>query len=144
VVEHVTAVTDEVVDALRRLLPALSPSATPPDTDHVRRIVESPATTLFVARDASGRIVGTLTLALFELPSGVRAWIEDVVVADEARGRRIGSALTQEAIRVAGERGARTIELTSRPSRAAANRMYRRLGFVERGTNVYRYTIGAS
>lgn len=140
-VEHVTAVSDEVVDALGRLLPELSPSAAPPSADDVRRIVESPATRLLIARAASGRIVGTLTLVLVAVPTGVRAWIEDVVVAEEARGRGLGAELTQEAIRVARDEGARTVDLTSRPSRAAANRLYRRLGFIERQTNIYRYTI---
>jgi ribosomal protein S18 acetylase RimI-like enzyme len=84
-----------------------------------------------------------LTLAVFRIPTGVRAWIEDVAVDTEARGKGIGEALTREAVRLAAARGARTIELTSRPSREAANRLYRRLGFELRETNVYRYTISS-
>jgi ribosomal protein S18 acetylase RimI-like enzyme len=87
--------------------------------------------------------VGTLTLIVFRIPTGVRAWIEDVVVDTDRRGMGIGEALTVEALRIAGARGARTVELTSRPDKEAANRLYRRLGFVARETNVYRYTVAA-
>lgn len=97
---------------------------------------------MLVARDLrdQGRIVGMLTLIVFRIPTGIRAWIEDVVVDETARGRGVGEALSQEAVRRALDLGARTVELTSRPSREAANRLYRRLGFVRRDSNVYRYT----
>jgi ribosomal protein S18 acetylase RimI-like enzyme len=85
--------------------------------------------------------VGSLTLATFRIPTGVRAWIEDVVVDSSARGHGVGEALNIAAIEEARARGAITVELTSRPSREAANRLYQRLGFVARETNVYRYTI---
>jgi ribosomal protein S18 acetylase RimI-like enzyme len=80
-----------------------------------------------------------LTLIVFRISTGVRAWIEDVVVDETARGRGVGEALSQEAVRRALALGARTVELTSRPSREAANRLYRRLGFVRRDSNLYRY-----
>jgi ribosomal protein S18 acetylase RimI-like enzyme len=130
--------SDEVVDAFRRLLPQLSASAPVPDAAAVKEIVSSPATTVLAARDDEG-IVGLLTLAVFRAPTGLRAWIEDVVVDEAVRGRGIGEALTREAVRLAGERGARTVDLTSRPSREAANRMYEKAGFRKRETNVYRY-----
>jgi ribosomal protein S18 acetylase RimI-like enzyme len=130
--------SDELVDAFRRLLPQLSPSAAVPDAEVVKEIVSSPATTVLAARD-DARIVGLLTLAMFRAPSGLRAWIEDVVVDEAVRGRGIGEALTREAVRLAGERGARTVDLTSRPGREAANRMYEKVGFRKRETNVYRY-----
>jgi ribosomal protein S18 acetylase RimI-like enzyme len=130
--------SDELVDAFRRLLPQLSPSAELPDAEVVEEIVSSPATTVLAARDDAG-IVGLLTLAMFRAPSGLRAWIEDVVVDEAVRGRGIGEALTREAVRLAGERGARTVDLTSRPGREAANRMYEKVGFRKRETNVYRY-----
>jgi ribosomal protein S18 acetylase RimI-like enzyme len=130
--------SDELVDAFRRLLPQLSASAPIPDAAAVKEIVSSPATTVLAARDEEG-IVGLLTLAVFRAPTGLRAWIEDVVVDEAARGRGIGEALTREAVRLAGERGARTVDLTSRPSREAANRMYEKAGFRKRETNVYRY-----
>jgi ribosomal protein S18 acetylase RimI-like enzyme len=141
VVEEVVSVTAEVIEALQRLVPELSASALPPDAERIRRILESETTRLLIFRESAGRIVGTLTLAVFATPTGVRAWIEDVIVAQDARGQGIGEALTREALRVAAERGSRTVDLTSRPSRQAANRLYRRLGFVERDTNVYRYTL---
>jgi ribosomal protein S18 acetylase RimI-like enzyme len=132
--------TPEVVEAVTRLLPLLSRTAPAPSADELYDIVASPATTLFVARDGeSGPIVGTLTLALFRIPSGIRAWIEDVVVAEEARGQGCGEALTRAAIDAAAGAGARTVELTSRPSREAANRLYQRIGFELRETNVYRF-----
>jgi ribosomal protein S18 acetylase RimI-like enzyme len=86
--------------------------------------------------------VGSLTLATFPIPTGVRAWIEDVVVDSGARGHGVGEALNRAAIDEARSRGAITVELTSRPSRESANRLYLRLGFEPRETNVYRYTIG--
>jgi ribosomal protein S18 acetylase RimI-like enzyme len=130
--------SDELVDAFSRLLPQLSASAPIPDAVAVKEIVSSSATTVLAARDDEG-IVGLLTLAVFRAPTGLRAWIEDVVVDEAVRGRGIGEALTREAVRLAGERGARTVDLTSRPSREAANRMYEKAGFRKRETNVYRY-----
>lgn len=138
-VEEATEVTPELVEAMQRLLPQLSRSAPALAPAELAEIVSSPATVLLVARLGEGAIVGTLTLVLFRIPTGVRAWIEDVVVDDEARGKGIGAALTREAIARAQQAGARSVDLTSRPSREAANRLYRRIGFVERHTNVYRY-----
>jgi ribosomal protein S18 acetylase RimI-like enzyme len=132
--------SDELVDAFQRLLPQLSRTAPIPDAEAVNEIISSPATTVLAARNDDG-IVGLLTLAVFRAPSGLRAWIEDVVVDEAARGRGTGEALTREAVRLAGERGARTVDLTSRPSREAANRMYEKVGFRKRETNVYRYEL---
>src|SRR5436189_274731 len=141
-VAEVTAVTAEVVEAMARLVPQLSRSAPVPTDDELAEIVSSPATILLAARsDGDCPIVGLLTLVVFRIPTGVRAWIEDVVVDESERGKGVGEALSREALRLAVEKGARTVELTSRPSRAAANRLYRRLGFVERETSVYRYTL---
>jgi ribosomal protein S18 acetylase RimI-like enzyme len=142
-VAQVTEVTDEVVTAIAGLLPQLSTSAPPPTPEAIREIVLSPATVLLVARAEEHAIVGTLTLAVFRIPSGVRAWIEDVIVDEAARGRGAAEAMTKVALDVAAAAGARTVELTSRPSRAAANRLYLRLGFETRETNVYRITLPA-
>lgn len=131
-------VNDEVVDALARLIPQLSSSNPPPTRSQLEELVASDASTLFLAR-VDGRIVGSLTLATFRIPTGVRAWIEDVVVDETARGHGVGEALNRAALEHARSRGAITVELTSRPSRQAANRLYQRLGFVTRDTNVYRY-----
>jgi ribosomal protein S18 acetylase RimI-like enzyme len=143
VIETATEPSDELVEAIARLLPLLSKSAPAPTKAQVQEIVGSPATTLFVARDGEGgRIIGILTLAIFRIPSAVRAWIEDVIVAEEARGQGCGEALTKAALEVAAEMGAKTVDLTSRPSREAANRLYQRMGFKARDTNVYRYELG--
>lgn len=134
------AATPEVVESMARLLPLLSRSAPAPTAEELTDIIASPATTLFLARDpASGRIVGTLTLAMFRTPTGIRAWIEDVIVSEEVRGQGCGEQLTRVALDAAAASGSRTVELTSRPSREAANRLYRRIGFEARETNVYRY-----
>src|SRR4051794_34626199 len=138
-IEIVETVTPEVVEAMRRLLPQLSSSAALLTAEDLAEIVDGPATLLLLAR-VDGAIVGSLTLVLFRLPTGLRAWIEDVVVDDAARGHGVGAAINRAAIVLAAERGSRTVDLTSRPSREAANRLYRRLGFVARETNVYRYS----
>lgn len=134
----VQSVDDELVDALARLIPQLSSTSEIPTEDDLRRLVESDTTVLFVARDTDV-IVGSLTLVLVRIPTGLRARIEDVVVDSNAQGRGIGTLLSRAAIRLAAEAGARTIDLTSRPDRVAANRLYERLGFERRDTFVYRY-----
>ena len=140
-VEELEAVSDELVHELGGLVAQLSSSAPAPSREELAAVAASPATRLLVARDAGGRLVGTLTLALFRIPTGVRAWIEDVVVDERRRGRGVGEALTRAALDLAREEGARTVDLTSRPSREAANRLYLKLGFEQRETNVYRYEL---
>jgi ribosomal protein S18 acetylase RimI-like enzyme len=141
-IERVEEVSEEIVEAFGRLVPQLSRSATPPSGDELRVVAASPDTALLVARDGKGgAIVGSLTLVFLRIPTGTRAWIEDVVVDESARGRGIGEALTREAIRLARQAGARSVDLTSHPARETANRLYRRLGFDERETNVYRYPL---
>ncbi len=139
-VEEATTVTDELMAALGSLVPQLSRTSPVPSRAEVAEIVASPATPLLLAR-TEGAVVGALTLVLFRIPTGVRAWIEDVVVDQSVRGRGIGEALGRDALRRAQAAGARTVDLTSRPSRQAANRMYRRLGFEQRETNVYRIVL---
>jgi ribosomal protein S18 acetylase RimI-like enzyme len=141
-VEEARAVDDELVDAFARLIPQLSRSNAPPTRAELDEIARSQASRLLVARDDTGTIVGSLTLVLFRIPTAIRAWIEDVVVDESARGRGVGEALNREALRVAADAGARTVDLTSRPSREAANRLYQRLGFKQRDTNVYRIELG--
>jgi ribosomal protein S18 acetylase RimI-like enzyme len=137
------AVTAEVVEAFARLIPQLSKSNPPPSADELAAIAGSEASTLLVARDPEqgGQIVGSLTLVMFRIPTGMRAWIEDVVVDQSARGRGVGDALNRAAHDRAGAAGCRTVDLTSRPSREAANRLYRRIGFTLRETNVYRFDL---
>lgn len=138
--EAATELTDELVEAFARLTPQLSARATPPRRAQLAEILASPATRVLVAKDGEA-VIGTLTLALFRIPTGLRAWIEDVVVDEGARGRGAGEALTREAIRIAAEAGARTVDLTSRPDRVAANRLYERIGFRKRETSVYRFDV---
>ncbi len=141
-IEPAAAGDAEVTDAIARLLPLLSRSAPAPTDDEVAEMAGSPATTVFVAREEpGGPIVGTLTLAMFRIPSGVRALIEDVIVDESMRGKGCGEELTMAALDAARRAGARTVDLTSRPSREAANRLYQRLGFKLRDTNVYRYEL---
>jgi ribosomal protein S18 acetylase RimI-like enzyme len=142
IVEEVTDVSPELVTALGALVPQLSSSAPAPTPDELAQIVASPSTVLFAAKDERGKVVGSLTLVLFAAPTGPRAWIEDVVVDDNVRRRGIGVALVDAALARARHDGARTVDLTSRPSRLAANRLYERMGFGRRETNVYRYDIG--
>lgn len=135
-------VDDELVDTFARLVPQLSASSPPPSRPQLEEMVQAPGTHVLLARDGDdGPVLGVLTLVVFRIPTGVRAWIEDVVVDEQARGRGIGEALTQEAVELAGAAGARSVDLTSRPRREAANRLYRRLGFELRDTNVYRRTL---
>jgi ribosomal protein S18 acetylase RimI-like enzyme len=138
-VDAATEVTDELVGAFQNLVPQLSSSSPPPSRGELEEMLASPCTTVLLARDEADRIVGTLTLVVFRIPTAVRAWIEDVVVDDVARGRGAGLELVEAALKMARRAGARTVDLTSRPSRMAANRLYRRLGFETRSTNIYRY-----
>ncbi|MEJ5198546.1 MAG: GNAT family N-acetyltransferase [Anaerolineae bacterium] len=142
-IERANTVTEELVAAFQQLIPQLSSSNPPPTRGELEEIVNSPATVLFIARDEerNDAIVGALTLALFRIPTGLRAWIEDVIVDVASRGKGIGEALCRAALQYARDAGATTVDLTSRPSREAANRLYQRLGFERRETNVYRYKL---
>ena len=146
-VELITAATPELHEAMGRLLPQLSRSAAPMSEADVERFLSQSSVHLFVfcaeTADADGNnpILGMLSLATFEIPTGVRAWVEDVVVDEAARGQGAGLALVEAAIEHAKTVGARTVDLTSRPTREAANRLYQRAGFQLRETNVYRVTL---
>jgi ribosomal protein S18 acetylase RimI-like enzyme len=135
-----SSVTDEVVEAVGRLLPQLSSSAPPVDAAAIAAIAASPAVTVLLAR-YDNKIIGMLTLAMFPIPTGLRAWIEDVVVDDSERRHGAGTELTQAALRIARAAGARTVDLTSRPSREGAGRLYERAGFAQRDSRLYRYSF---
>lgn len=139
-IEIVTSVDDELVAAFDRLIPQLSASAPPPGRDGLAEIVGNGNCVLFTAR-VDGDIVGGLTLAMYPLPTGLKVWIDDVVVDTAARGHGVGEALSRAALDEARRRGAKEVDLTSRPKREAANRLYQRMGFVARDTNVYRFTF---
>lgn len=130
----------ETLAQLNHLLPQLSSSAEVLDLDRLKDFLDSSAVTLFMAAH-EGRTVGMLTLVIFPSPTAVRAWIEDVVVDADSRRLGVGELLTTTAVEHARRQGATTVDLTSRPSREAANALYRKLGFVRRETNVYRFTL---
>ena len=135
-IERVTEPTGDVVEALARLLPQLSPGVDGPSHEELAEIAAAPGTVLLVARNGD-RIVGTLTLLLYRLPAGFRGWIHDVVVDGDARGRGVGEALTQEALAIATTSGVQRVDLTTRRHRKEAHRLYERLGFVQRDSDVY-------
>jgi ribosomal protein S18 acetylase RimI-like enzyme len=136
-----TSSTPALVEAVQRLTPQLSRSKPPPTADEIAEIVSSPATDLFVATGDDGAVLGMSTLVVFRIPTGVRAWIEDVVVDEAARGLGVGEALNRAMLDRARDLGCVTVDLTSRPSREAANGLYRKLGFAPRETNVYRFDL---
>src|SRR3954451_346545 len=136
-------VTDAVVAAVERLIPQLSSSAPAPTRAELEEMASAGADHLLVAEDADVPILASMTLIVFRIPTAIRAWIEDVVVDEAARGRGVAESLTRAALDEARNAGAATVELTSRPSREAANRLYQRLGFETRETNVYRMDLTA-
>ena len=142
-VEIATTLTPAIVDAVERLVPQLSSSSPPPTTVELGEVVASPATDLFIALADDGTIIGMSTLVTFRIPTGMRAWIEDVTVDEAGRGQGVGTALTQAMLDRARELGCKTVDLTSRPHRDDANRLYQQLGFAPRETNVYRYDLAA-
>jgi len=139
-IETITAITPSVADSIAALVGQLSSSAKAPAREELEAIVKAPGTVLMSVRQ-SGRLIGMLTLVTFAIPTGIRAIIEDVVVDERYRGQGVAQALTREALVRAAAAGARTVDLTSRPSREAANRLYQKLGFQKRDSNVYRYTL---
>jgi ribosomal protein S18 acetylase RimI-like enzyme len=139
-IRELSVITPDLVQSLANLVRQLSAPATLPTRDELEQIIQSPATILLVARQ-SDRVVGMLTLVLFRIPTGMRGIIEDVVVDEAHRGQGIAAALTNVALVRAQAAGVRTVDLTSRPSREAANRLYVKLGFHRRESNVYRFSF---
>lgn len=140
-IEQANRCDPELLAAINGLLPQLSRSAQPLGETDLQAILDTAGSHLFLALDDDGRLCGMLTLATFRIPTGIRAWIEDVVVDEAERGKGVASALLDAAIAEARRLGARTLDLTSRPSREAANRLYRKAGFAQRETNVYRLNL---
>lgn len=143
-VELASEYSDEIVEAMELLIPQLSSSSPALTSEQTRQFMDQKGVYLFVYRSENpadaGKILGMLSLATFKIPTGLRAWIEDVVVDQGARGQGAGQKLVEAAVAHAQKLGARTVDLTSRPSREAANRLYVRCGFKLRETNVYRYS----
>ena len=140
-IDIVTQADAELYEAFQRLVPQLTNNNLPPSLDDLVALVRDAASTLMVARNAEGEIVGALTLSVYRVPTGVRSIIEDVIVDNSARGQGIGEALMQRAIELAREKGAKNISLTSNPLREAANRLYLRVGFKKRETNAYQIKL---
>jgi ribosomal protein S18 acetylase RimI-like enzyme len=139
-IEVAAVASDELLVAMNHLIPQLSTSFAGLSMEQLEALLSHESVTLFVARFDSA-IAGLLTLTMFPLATGLRAGIEDVVVDASARGRGVGDELVNAGIARAREHGARTVDLTSRSDRAAAHRLYERTGFVQRKTNVYRFSF---
>jgi ribosomal protein S18 acetylase RimI-like enzyme len=139
-IKEISEITPDIVKAIHRLISQLSSSAFLPGEQDLKKVVENKNSVLFVA-EHSGKIIGCLTLVVFQIPTGIRAWIEDVVVDRTERGKGIGKGLCNAAIDRARKLGAKTVDLTSRPERSVANGLYQKLGFTKRETNVYRYQL---
>ena len=134
-IEQAREATEELLEAIRRLLPQLTEARTPPTLEELAEAVAGQ--TILVARDDDGTIVGTLALIMYRVSSGLKARIEDVIVDEAARGRGVGEQLVREGMARANEARVLMLELNSMPYRESANRLYKRLGFVRRPTNVY-------
>ena len=135
---EVTESNESTLKLVNRLLPQLSKSAQPLTSCILEEIVQSTHVHLFIAQEGA-EVLGMLSLVVFPIPTGIRAWVEDVVVDESARGKGVGRALSEYALQAANEKGALTVDLTSRPSRVAANQLYQKVGFQLRETNVYRF-----
>ncbi|MFT5137983.1 MAG: ribosomal protein S18 acetylase RimI-like enzyme [Arenicella sp.] len=135
---EITEFSEEILTAVNGLLPQLSSSALPLTDVSLRKIIQSESSYLLMAEE-DGQFYGSLSLVVFVIPTGTRAWIEDVVVSEDSRGRGVGRLISERAVDLAIQLGAKTIDLTSRPSRVIANNLYKKIGFVQRETNIYRY-----
>lgn len=133
----------EIQNAFERLIPQLTKFSQPPSVEDLKRMVKSETIYLFLARypDQEGEIIGTATLGTFESPTGKHGWIEDVVVDENYRKKGVGKALTEACLEKAREIGLKEVNLTSNPSREAANSLYQSMGFIQRVTNIYRYPL---
>ena len=140
-IKEITRFSIGAYNAVSKLLPQLDPDAPALSEMHFKEILKSGKTHLFVAELNKEQIAGMLTIGTYDIPTGTKVWIEDVVVDESQRGKGVGKELTLFAIDYAKSKGYKAIELTSRPSRIAANRLYHNLGFVLRETNVYRYNF---
>jgi GNAT superfamily N-acetyltransferase len=142
-IERALRVTADLVSAFTELVPQLSPGRLPPSPAELEAILNDGRTHLLIARTAEGAIAGAITLVFYRVPTGVRARIEDLVVAQTHRGLGLGRALMERAMQAALDGHAHVLDLTSNPSRVEANRLYLALGFQCWETNVYRKVLDA-
>jgi GNAT superfamily N-acetyltransferase len=140
-VEAATRATSELEKALAVLMPQLNPALVGPTLEELTAVLADPAVTLLVATEGSD-IVATATVIVYTTPAWTKARIEDLVVDEGRRGHGVGEALVKKCVSVARERGASVVELQSARRREVANRLYPRLGFERRESNVYRMVIG--
>ncbi len=142
-ITHATELTEELYEACQRLVPQLTHNNPPPTREKLAQMLASPSSFLYLAKDPDfvDEIIGMATLVLYHVPTGLRGYIEDLVVDERARGRRIGEALTRSCLDQAEKAGAPQVMLTSNPGRSSANRLYERMGFELRKTNVYRFSL---
>jgi len=140
-IEIVNNITDDVVEAFQRLIPQLSKSCPAPSKRQLEDILKQESCAKLIVARNNNKIIGSLTLILFQIPTGTRLWIEDVVVDESQRGLGVGEMLTRFAVNYAKTQRARTIDLTSNPSREVANKLYQKVGFKLRDTNVYRIDL---
>ncbi len=141
-IEAVKEATPEVEQALARLLPQLNPTLPVPTMERIQALLADPAATLLFAREGD-EIIGTATVIVYTTPFWIKARLDEVVVDQSARGKGVGEAIVDSCIDVARERGAQVAELQSGrgPARDVANRLYRRMGFQLRDSNLYRLTL---
>jgi len=137
-IERLTHIDEHIVDAFRRLMPQLTSRRIDSSLATLEKVISSEETHLFVAIEEE-EIIGTLTLLFYQIPSGRKAWIEDVIVEQQARGKGVGTALMWHAMQTARSQAAEKVDLTSHPDRKAANKLYQKMGFRLRESNVYRY-----
>ncbi|GAB4498823.1 MAG: hypothetical protein OHK003_12470 [Anaerolineales bacterium] len=140
-IEIATRADDELYEAFQRLVPQLTQNNPPPTQEDLSALINEPSSTLLLARNESGQIIGALSLTVYRVPTGIRSIIEDVIVDLSARGQGIGEVLMQRAIEIARQKGAKNISLTSNPMRVAANRLYLKMGFEKRETNAYQMKL---
>jgi ribosomal protein S18 acetylase RimI-like enzyme len=140
-ISELTETSSSVLQSINELLPQLSSSAQVISMDRLSELVESDNTLIFIGTDENGQILGMLSLIVMKIPTGNKAWIEDVVVDQSARGKGMGKALMNHALEKAKELAVKSVDLTSRPSREKANMLYQSLGYQIRETNVYRHKI---
>ncbi len=145
-ITQVSEVTEELYQACHRLVPQISSTHPLPTRHDLELMLLGRASSLFIARheDFGDEIIGMATLVVYRVPTGLRGYIEDVVVDEKARRRGVGEALTRICLDQAKEAGCTQVMLTSNPSRIAANQLYQRMGFKLRKTNVYRYSLKSS
>src|SRR5262245_21462321 len=136
-IEIVTSSTEELREAFQRLIPQLTSNNPPPSQDDLTALVKSESSTLVLARGVDGSILGAATLTVYRVPTGIRAIIEDVIVDGEVRRQGAGEALVRRCLELAREKGASGVSLTSNQKREAANRLYQRIGFTKRETNLF-------